>query len=436
MNPERTDGEAAVGLSASRTTTTSKQLFERALSVSPGGVHSNVRLATPRIFFAGAHGPRLTDVDGNDYVDYLLGQGPNLLGHAPRSVNDAVARSVEKGMVYGAQNWLEIEAGEAVLAALPWAERIRFGVSGSESVHAALRLARAATGRRRHIRFEGHYHGWYDSTLVGFDGTRSGPASDGQHPDHLAEAIVLPWNDPHALQQCFDDHADSIAAVITEPIMLNSGAIGPSEGYLELMRGLCDRHGSVFIFDEVITGFRVGRSGAAAVTGIDPDLAVYGKAIAAGWPVSALVGSAELMDRFADGVNHSGTFNGSVMACAAVLATAQILDDDPPYERMRAHGSQLMQGLTELADRHELPLKLQGLPMAFHARWGGPDQVTGYRELLQSDAAEYARLAGSLCSAGVWVANRGIWYVSGSHTDSDLTQALERIDDAFTRHER
>lgn len=417
-----------------RTTERSQRMHEQALSVSPGGVHSNVRLTAPPVFFAEGRGARLIDIDGNDYIDYLLGQGPNLLGHAPEAVNDAVAAAVRRGMVFGAQNWLEVPAGEAVLAALPWAERIRFGVSGSESVHAALRLARAATGRRRHVRFEGHYHGWFDSVLTALQDGRTVPASAGQRDDHLAEALVIPWNDVHALEQCFTDHGDSIAAVITEPIMMNNGAVMPVAGYLERMRELCTANGAVLIFDEVITGFRVHRSGVSGLLGIHPDLAVYGKAIAAGWPVSALVGSADLMDRFANGVNHSGTFNGSVMACAAVVATAAELDRDPPYERMAEHGSQLMNALSALAVEHGLPLRIQGLPMAFHIRWDGPAIVHDYRSLLQSDGARYVRLAERLCDWGVWLANRGIWYVSGAHGPAELDETIERCAGAFAEH--
>lgn len=414
----------------------SAALRERALRRTPGGVHSNVRLGGPQVFIERAKGAWLYDVDGGDYVDYLLGQGPNFLGHAPDDIVAAVERATRDGMVYAGQHPLEVAAAEAVCDALGWPERIRFGVTGTEQVQAAMRLARAATGRSKIIRFEGHYHGWLDNILVGPGERGWGPATAGQSAAHLADVIVLPWNDVDAVRRTMAERGTEIAGIITEAMMINSGSILPRPGFLEALRELCTAHGAVLIFDEVISGFRVALGGAVERFGVTPDLATYGKAMAGGWPVAALAGRADLMDRFGTGeVNHSGTFNSSTMAMAATLATVTRLRERPPYERISAYGDALRGHLTDLAARHGLPLRVQGLPMAFHVSFaadGAPDgDVADHRGLTRLDLARYERFAAHLVEHGVWVAGRGIWYVSAAHGDAELAATVERLERAF-----
>ena len=410
------------------------ELRARALRRLPGGVGSNVRLASATAFFARGEGARLWDVDGNEYIDYLLGQGPNFLGHAPPPVMAAVADACRNGIVYGAQHPLEVEAAERLCEVLRWPDMVRFGLSGTEMVQAALRLARAVTGRRKFISFEGHYHGWLDNVLVAVDGATPGPASAGQWPEHLADTVVLPWNDADLLADRIAEQGEEIAAVIMEPMMCNAGAIEPSDAFLPHVRRLCDAHGVVLIFDEVITGFRLAPGGAAERFGVVPDLATYGKAMAGGWPVSALAGRGDLMERFGSGaVNHSGTFNGSVMAAAATLATLDLLTSRPPYAAIADVGGALMAALPELGRDHDLPLRVQGVPAAFHVSFGPPDAVHDYRGLARLDGERYARLAEALQDHGVWVAPRGIWYVSAAHGDGELAQTLQRV--AATLHE-
>lgn len=410
----------------------SAELTDLACGLTPGGVHSNVRLTGPRVFLERGKGSRLYDVDGNDYVDYLLGQGPNFLGHAPDAVLDAVAEACRDGMIFGAQHELEIDAAAAVLDAVGWADQMRFAMTGTEAVQAAIRAARAHTGRELFVRFAGQYHGWMDNVLVkvGEDGSAQ-RASAGQMDSHLHDSVMLPWNDLGAVEQVFDERADEIAAVITEPVMLNSGAIEAGPGYLAGLRELCDRHGVVLIFDEVISGFRVALGGAVERYGVTPDLATYGKALAGGFPVAAFAGSEQLMRGFGDArINHSGTFNASVMACAATAATIGVLTDDPPYERLETLGTRLQDGLRALADEHDLDLHIQGLPMAFHVGFGsGP--VTDYASLQKLDLAEYDRFSRVLVEHGVWVTGRGIWYVSASHSDVDVDLTLERASSAM-----
>lgn len=411
---------------------TASSLLATAERVTPGGVHSNVRLDAPRVFFDHAKGSRMWDVAGNDYIDYLLGQGPNFLGHAPDDVNAFVMDATRKGMVYGAQHPLEVEASDHLLERLGWAGSVRFGVSGTECVQAALRLARAATGRRKVVRFEGHYHGWLDDQLINVVDHQVGPGSAGQVVSRLEDLVVLPWNDADSLARALSTQGSDVAAVIMEPIMCNQGVVPPRPGYLEAVRHLCDEFGAILIFDETITGFRVGPRGAIGTTGVVPDLATYGKALGGGWPVAALAGNARLMEMFGDGrVNHSGTFNASVMATAAVVASMRHLDLDPPYERITEVGTLLMDGLRALAATHGVALAIQGLPAAFHASiFRSSSDLSPYQDYAQlqrrRNLQAYARLSRLLTEHGVWVAARGIWYVSAAHSRDDVAETLER----------
>jgi glutamate-1-semialdehyde 2,1-aminomutase len=410
----------------------SKRLRERALRSIPGAVNSNIRLAAPPVFMDHAAGATMWDVDGRDYIDYVLGQGPHFLGHSCEPINAAVAEACRKGMLFGASNALEVEAAELVLEAIGWAERLRLGLTGTECVQAALRLSRAVTGRRRFVRFDGHYHGWLDNVLIGPADTEPRLASEGQLAAHLGDSFVLDWNDADALAARLREHGDTICAVIMEPMMVNTGGIEPLPGYLRRVRELCDEHGVVLIFDEVITGFRLARGGAVQRYGVVPDLAIYGKALGGGWPVAAVAGRADLMDRFGSGrVNHSGTFNGSMMAAAAVVATQRLLVEDPPYDRVEAYGAALMKGLAAVAQEHGVALHLQGVPAAFHASLGQPRSVPDARSLEELDLDGYAELSTHLVRHGLWVMRRGIWFVSAAHGDDELEKTLHRFDAAL-----
>lgn len=414
----------------------SERMTMAARTVLPGGVDSNVRLDGAAVFFARGEGAWLWDVDGHDYVDYLLGQGPAFLGHAPAGILEAVNEAVRNGMVFGAQHPLELDAAERLVGALGWPGMVRFGSSGTEMVQAALRLARAATRRRRVVRFEGHYHGWLDNVHISVPPDGAGPrgaapASAGQLAEHLRELIVLPWNDLDAVRAALEAHGREVAAVIMEPVMINAGVIEPRDGFLAGVRELCDRHGVVLVFDEIITGFRIALGGAAERYGVTPDLATYGKAMAGSWPVAALAGRAELMERFGSGeVTHAGTFNANVMGMAAVDATLRRLSSEPPYERLAVIGGALMDGLRELGRRHSLPLHVQGLPMAFHVSFGD-GVATDHRSLQRLDAGRYRALVDRLMEEGVWVARRGVWYVSTAHGPREVEVTLERVESAL-----
>jgi len=334
--------------------------------------------------------------------------------------------------VYGGQHQLEVEASEAICDALQWADMVRFGLSGTEMVQAAFRAARAATGRTKIIRFEGHYHGWLDNVLIAHLNGEWGAGSEGQLSSHLDDMILLPWNDANAVEQTLNASGHEIAAVIMEPMMINAGAILPRPGYLHQVRRLCDKHGVVLIFDEVLTGFRLALGGAAERFGVSPDLATYGKALASGWPVSALAGTRELMNPLGTGeVNHAGTFNSSVMAMAATNATLRRLRLDPPYEAITEYGMALMEGFEKIGSNHDEQVHVQGLPMAFHVSFG-TDDATDFRTLNRLDGSRYEKFTPSLVDHGLWVASRGIWYVFAAHGARELQTTLERFEEALT----
>jgi glutamate-1-semialdehyde 2,1-aminomutase len=416
-------------------------------------VSSNVRSGPPSLpplYFEAGKGSRLFDVDGNTYVDYTLGQGPTILGHAPGAVIDRVTAAIRQGQLYAGQHELEIRLSEKLQQLVPCAEMVRYSNSGSEIVQAALRLARAYTGREKIVKFEGHYHGWFDNVLISIHppldrvGPRERPyavpASEGQTRSAMADVVVLPWNDLDILSQVVAQEGHEIAAIIMEPIMCNTGCILPQQGYLEGVRKLCSEHGIVLIFDEIITGFRVGLGGAQEYFGVTPDLATFGKAMAGGFPVSCLAGKRELMELIASGeVNHSGTFNSNVPAMAASLATLNELQkgDGEAHEHIYQLGNKLSTGLKESADQLGLEVQVQGPGPMFHFAFASEARVTDYRTYARiCDTDTYHRLAGLLLDEGIRVIPRGLWYLSTAHTEDDVEFTLESVKSALRKLKR
>jgi glutamate-1-semialdehyde 2,1-aminomutase len=422
----------------------SETLYREANESLAGGVSSNFRLGgTPvPLTFERAEGARLYDVDGNRYLDYVLGMGPCILGHAPPAVTAAVAATLGQGQLFAGQHRGEVDLAARLCALVPCAERVRIGSSGSEMVQAAMRLARAATGRRLVAKFEGHYHGWFDTILVSVQPPldQAGPAatpakhlpSAGQSAAAVEDVAVLPWNDAGALEAFLDARGGDTAAVIMEPVLCNSGVIPPRPGYLEAVRRLCDAHGVVLIFDEVITGFRVGLGGAQGRLGVTPDLAVFAKAMGAGFPVAALAGRRDLMERLADGSTlHGGTYNTNLVATAAAVAALDELSRDggAVYEAMEARGTRLMAGLRSAALAAGAPLLVQGLGTVFNTafaagRADAPPAVTDYRGYAVLDAARQKAFLRALQDRGVRVTARGTWFLSAAHSDADVDETL------------
>ncbi len=380
----------------------SGELFDQASRYIPAGAGSSARTVKfgwkpyPP-FMASGSGSRLTDVDGHEYVDYLLGLGPMILGHRHPAVTAAVTRAVsELGTCFGLPYELEIEAARKVCEAVPGVDQVRFSNSGSEVVGTALRLARAHTGRRLVVRFEGHYHGWQDTIYWSnhVDPALAGPASMPRPvpsgpgvPAELADTlVVLSWNDPDSFRRLMAERGDQVAAVITEPAVFNTGCILPEPGYLELLREQTRQYGALLIFDEVITGFRFARGGAQEYFGVTPDLTTLAKGLGGGFPVAAIGGSAEAMSMIAQGrYSHSGTYNANTIACAAVSATMDVLAEPGLFERQRALGGTLMDGLRKLGADAGLPVIVEGLGTVFQI-WFSEQPIRNWR-----DAERYAR---------------------------------------------
>lgn len=428
----------------------SRALYAAAKNHLAGGVSSNFRYtgygeSPVPLFYAGGTGSRLTDVDGNEYIDYALANGPIILGHAPDAVLEAVTDTLGMGQLFAGQHELELELAQRFNELVPSAELVRFTSSGSEAVHAALRLARAHTGREKIVKFEGHYHGWLDNIFISVapSPNEAGPASSpvpvgqtpGQPPHALEDIIVLPWNDLDRFASLARERATEIAGVIMEPILCNTGVILPRPGYLEGVREITSRHGMVLIFDEVITGFRVALDGAQGFLGVTPDLSVFAKAVAAGFPLAVLAGRREVMELVeTEKVMHGGTYNSNVMSIAAGIATLNELakDDGRAYREMGARGEQLIAGLRNLARRHDQNMVVQGLGPVFHPAFTDRQDVTDYRTFLQTDADKRNHFNGRLQSAGVRVTARGTWFLSTAHTDEDIDRTLEAAERAFS----
>jgi glutamate-1-semialdehyde 2,1-aminomutase len=422
----------------------STQLVQDAERYSPGGVHSNFRLTTDpcAYMYARAEGSKLYDVDGNAYIDYALGMGPAILGHSPRVVIDAISESLWAGQCYGGQHRWEVELAREICRIVPCADKVRLSLTGSEAIQAAMRVARAYTGRWKIIKFEGHYHGWCDNIFVSVH-PGAGEAGEPSQPNKVAgtpgqdrlafeNLSILPWNDIEAFRLLVSDSGQDIAAVIMEPMMCNTSVILPGPGYIEQVRELCDAHGILLIFDEVITGFRVGLSGAQGYFRVTPDLAVFAKALATGLPISCLAGRSQVMDMFGRGqVMHGGTFNTNVISCVAALATLRELESSDVYERLGAAGAKLMDGLRVAARSRGLPFLVQGIGPVFHMTFTEQTEIRNYRDYLKCDLARQRQFVEALIQNGVRITSRGTWFLSAAHTDKDIDATLAAADRAL-----
>ena len=421
--------------------------YERTRRTLAGGVSSNVRYASAPVplFFERGEGARLYDVDGNVHIDYVLGNGPAILGHAPRPVIDAVAASLALGQVYAAQHPRETELAERLCRLLPGIEVVRFATSGTEAVLMAFRLARAFTGRTKILKFEGHYHGWSDQAYISARPplNEAGPAaspvpvagSPGMPPSVLDDTVVAGWNDLDLLKQAFERHKGEIAAVIMEPVMVNAGPTEPGPGYLDGVRALCRANGALFICDEVITGFRAGLRGAQGRYGVTADLTIYAKAVAAGFPLAMVGGRRDVMDTLLDkGVMHGGTYNGNVQSMAAALAALDVLEagDGAVYRDLEARGTRLMQGLAAIAKKHKVAAKVQGLPAIFQVYFTDGAPPRNYREAVACDRDKALAFHTALQEEGIRTNQNAKWFLSVAHDDAIIDETLVAADRAMS----
>jgi glutamate-1-semialdehyde 2,1-aminomutase len=419
----------------------SAALFHRACEVIPGGVNSPVRafraVGGEPFFVDRAAGSRIWDVDGNEYIDYVLSWGPMILGHAHPAVIQAITEAAGRGTSYGAPTEAEVQLAEAVREFFPSMERIRLVNSGTEATMSAVRLARGFTGREMMLKFEGHYHGHGDSFLVKAGSgvaTLGLPNSPGVPADLSKLTLTAPFNDLEAVETAFRAHPEKIACVILEPVVGNAGFLPPDEGFLHGLRRITEEHGALLIFDEVMTGFRVAPGGAQELFGIRPDLTTLGKVIGGGLPVGAYGGRADVMAHVAPvgPVYQAGTLSGNPLAMAAGLAQLKILRDENPYPELERKTKRLVEGL--LANGAEM-----GVPMcggSYGSMWGvflaaGP--VRTFEDAKGSDVDTFRRFFHAALQRGVFFAPSAFeaGFLSTAHTDQDVEETISRARDAL-----
>ena len=423
----------------------SKELLARARQSLAGGVSSPFRAKAPvPLYFEDGCGPRLRDVDGNEYIDYQLAWGPMILGYRHPRLVEAMLRQAHLPFSYGAQHELEISVAEKIQRLVPCAERVAFTSSGSEAVQLAHRLARAYTGRNLILKFEGHYHGWMDSALVSYhpgaadvgplEAPHAIPGSAGQVPNAVSNVEVAVWNRLDLLEQTLKAKGDRVAAVFMEPVLCNSGCLLPAPGYLEGARGLCRQHGALLVFDEVITGFRIGLGGAQAHYGVTPDLATFGKAVAGGAALSVIAGRREILEQmYTAGVSFGGTFNGNPLSLAAADATLDELARDDGHALAEANriGGALMEGIGAIVKRHGAAVTVTGFGTAFALHFTPRQTLTHYRDTLADDSERLRKFLFRALQQGLYLVPDGRFYTSAVHTGRELDETLSALDRVF-----
>jgi glutamate-1-semialdehyde 2,1-aminomutase len=421
--------------------TKSQALFLKARELMPGGVNSPVRafraVGGDPIFMASGKGSSMTDIDGKSYIDYVLSWGPLIVGHAHPEVVEAIVRAAESGTSFGACTPREVEMAERIIEAYPSIERVRLVNSGTEATLSALRLARAATGREKILKFEGCYHGHGDSLLVKAGSgvaTLGLPDSPGV-PQALAKlTITIPFNNVNALEEAFHVHRNELAAVIIEPIVGNMGCIPPRPGFLQKLRTLTQEQGTILIFDEVMTGFRVAYGGAQQLYKIDPDLTTLGKVIGGGLPVGAYGGKARLMEMIAPSgpVYQAGTLSGNPLAVAAGLKTLEILRRPGIYDRLNLLAGKLATGFYAEAARQSLAVTINQIGAMFTV-FLAADPVFDSGTASKADKAAYGIFFRTLLDSGVYFppSQFEAAFISTAHSEGDVTKTLDAARVAF-----
>jgi glutamate-1-semialdehyde 2,1-aminomutase len=415
-------------------TANSERLFAEAKELMPGGVNSPVRAfrgvgGTPRFIERGA-GAMLYDADGNRYIDYVLSWGPLILGHAHPAIVEAVARQAERGTSFGAPTELESELARLITRAMPAVEMVRFVSSGTEATMSAVRLARAATGSSKVIKFAGCYHGHADEFLVQAGSgvaTLGLPDSPGVPAAVTADTLTAPFNNLGAVAQLLQDHAGQVAAIIVEPVAGNMGLVTPRDGFLPGLRSLASTHGALLIFDEVMTGFRVAYGGAQARYGVTPDLTCLGKVIGGGLPAAAYGGRREIMELIAPAgpVYQAGTLSGNPLAMAAGAATLRAIGEPGVFERLEAAAQRLCSGFAQAAAEADVPIQAA----CAGSMWGfflADAPVVDYESAKRSDTARYARLFHAMLERGVYLAPSQFEaaFLSTAHSDELIERTI------------
>jgi glutamate-1-semialdehyde 2,1-aminomutase len=432
-------------------TTRSQEWFARAQQSLVEGVNSPSRgaavYAQGPIFLERGQGSHVWDADGNEYIDFMMSFGALIHGHAHPKLVEVVSQAMSEGSHFAAATSAEVEAAERFRRMVPSAEVVRFTNTGSEATMLALRLARAHTGRRKSLKFEGHYHGWYDPYLLNAHShppeqlgppenpTRI-PDSEGIPSSTFDDVILCPWNDVDAVERAIRRHGRELAAVITEPIMANMGCILPRAGYLQKLRELTRDCGALLILDEVVTGFRYTPGGCQEYYGIRPDLSTFGKALGAGFPVGAVAGPRSILDRMRWGehmVLHYGTFNGHRLTMKVIAANLDLLSAEGAYRKLHAIGDGAIAGLREVFRRHKIGAIVQGFGPMFQIYFTGREAIHDYRDYCTYvDAQKYSRFVHALLDRGIYMTpSNGLhWIISTAHTEADVQTLLTMADQA------
>ena len=399
------------------------------------------------VFLERGAGSRVWDADGNEYVDFMMSFGALIHGHAHPKLVEKVSQAAAEGAHFAAATSAEVEAAERFCRMVPSAEAVRFTNSGSEATMLALRLARAHTGRHKFLKFEGHYHGWYDPYLLNAHshpveqlGPRENPAripdSQGIPPATFDDVVLAPWNDVAALERILRNHSNELAAVITEPVMANMGCILPRDGFLQRLRELTRDYGVLLILDEVVTGFRYAPGGCQEYYGIQPDISTFGKALGAGFPVGAVAGPRSILERMRwgdDMVLHYGTFNGHRLTMKVVTANLDLLSVDGAYRMLHATGDAAIIGLRQVFRRRNVKAIVQGFGPMFQIYFTDREAIHDYRDYCTYvDTQRYSRFVHRLLDNGIYMTpSNGLhWIISTAHRDEDIALLVEAVDRA------
>lgn len=417
----------------------SKELYEKSKRFLVGGVNSPVRAMKPYPFFVErAEGYRIFDVEGAPYIDYCLGYGPLILGHAPSKIIEAVRNQLKDGTLYGAPTDIEIEFAKKVVTHVPSAEMVRFVNTGTEATMGAIRLARGVTGKDKFIKFEGAFHGAHDCVLVkaGSGATTHGIPNSAGIPEKTTENTILaPFNDEEVIEAIVKKEED-LSAIILEPIIGNAGCIMPKKGYLEFLREITEEHNVLLIFDEVITGFRLGLGGAQEYFNVKPDITTLGKILGGGLPIGCIASSREIMEIMAPlgRVYQAGTFNGNPLSVVAGLAAIKELEKDGTYERLESMGDKIRKGLEEISDEVGLQTHVYGAGSMFQMYFADKE-VTDYSSALKAEKDLFLAYQRELLKRGVFIppSQYECTFISTAHTEEVVNETLQKMEESLRK---